>query len=101
MRKVRAWFVRLSGVFGNLFGKSRRDQELAAELESHLQMHIDDNISTGMSPTEARRRAIIKLGGVESTKESYRDRRSIPVLETLLLDIRFGLRMLRRNPGFA
>ncbi len=69
MRRVRAWFIRITGIFG----KSQRDQELSAELESHLQLHIDDNVRAGMSPQEARRRAIIKLGGVESTKESYRD----------------------------
>ena len=97
MRRLRAWFVRLAGIFG----KSKRDQELSAELESHLQLHIDDNIRAGMTPQEARRRAIIKLGGIESTKENYRDRRSIPIVETLFQDVRFGLRMLRRNPGFA
>src|ERR1039457_1143725 len=101
MRRVRAWFVRIAGVFGNLFNKSQREQDLSAELESHLQMHIDDNVRAGMSPQEARRRAIIKLGGVESTKESYRERRSIPLIETTLQDVPFGLRMLRRNPGFA
>jgi putative ABC transport system permease protein len=97
MRRVRAWLVRFAGIFG----KSKRDRELSAELESHLQLHIDDNLRAGMTPEEARRRAIIKLGGIESTKENYRERRSIPMIETLLQDVRFGLRILRRNPGFA
>jgi macrolide transport system ATP-binding/permease protein len=97
MRRVRAWFIRITGIFN----KSKRDRELSAELESHLQLHIDDNLRAGMSPQEARRRAVIKLGGIESTKEIYRDRRSIPIIETLVQDVRFGLRMLRRNPGFA
>jgi putative ABC transport system permease protein len=97
MRPLRAWLIRLAG----LFGKRRRERELAEELESHLQMHIEDNLRSGMTPEEARRQALIKLGGLEQTKEIYRDRRGLPFLETLFQDLRYGLRQLRRNPGFT
>jgi hypothetical protein len=97
MRRLRALLIRLAG----LFRKERQEREVSSELESHLQLHIEDNLRAGMSPTEARRSALIKLGGVEQTKESYRERRGLPVLETLAQDIRFSVRTLGRNPGFT
>ncbi|HEX5603040.1 MAG TPA: ABC transporter permease, partial [Pyrinomonadaceae bacterium] len=95
--KLRAWLLRFKG----LFLKDARERELADELESHLQMHIDDNIRAGMSPQEARRVAVMKLGGVDQTKEAYRDRATIPFLESAVQDLRFTLRQLRKNPAFT
>ena len=87
--------------FGGLFNKQRKDRELDEEIESHVQMHIEDNLRLGMTAEEARRQAMIQLGGIESTKEAYRDQRGLPILETLWQDVRFGTRMLSNNPGFT
>jgi putative ABC transport system permease protein len=97
MRGLRAWCLR----FIALFRTEQRDHELAEELESHIQMHIEDNLRSGMNPAEARRQALINLGGIEQTKENYRDRRGIRWFETLLQDLRFGVHVLRKNPGFT
>ena len=97
MKSARAWLLRLFGVFAS--GRSERD--LSAELQSHLQLHIDDNIRAGMTPAEARRRALMALGGVEQTKERYRDRRGLPRLESFIRDLRYGARTLSKSRGFA
>src|ERR1035437_10386033 len=97
MRRLRAWCVRL----WSLFGKDRRDGEFAEELESHLQMHCEDAQRAGLTPAEARRQALIKLGGIEPVKEIYRDRRGVPWLETLARDFGYAIRMMRRAPGFT
>ena len=97
MRLVRVLLFRLGG----LFRKERKEREFAAEMESHLAMHVEDNLRAGMNLEEARRQALIKLGGIEQTKENYRERRGIPFLETALQDLRYGARMLLKNPGFT
>src|SRR4029077_13434994 len=97
MNRLRGWLLRLAG----LFHKDQRDAEFSSELESHLQMHIDENLRAGMSALEARRKALIKLGGIEQTKVLVRERRGLPMVEVLLQDLRFAGRTLRRNPGFT
>ncbi|HEU0252650.1 MAG TPA: ABC transporter permease, partial [Pyrinomonadaceae bacterium] len=97
MRKLRAWLLRFKG----LFQKDARERDLADEIESHLQMHVDDNIRAGMSAEEARRVAVMKLGGIDQAKEAYRDRATIPFLESVVQDLRFTVRQLRKNPAFS
>jgi predicted permease len=95
MTRIRATLMRLGG----LFGGARRDRDFGDELESHVQMQIDDNLRAGMTPDEARRQALVRFGGVESVKETYRDRRGIPLVETTLRDVRYAVRTLRRTRG--
>lgn len=97
MRQLRALWMRLSGTMG---GK-RLDEEFSAELESHLQMHVEDKLRSGMTREEARRDALMTLGGLEQAQEAYRERKGLPWLETFGHDVRFGLRILRKHPGFT
>ncbi|MBO0863072.1 MAG: ABC transporter permease [Chloracidobacterium sp.] len=97
MTWIRVFWRRLRG----LFLKRKLEQELEDEIRAHLEMQIDDNLKEGMSPDEARYAALRKFGGVERVKEEYRDRLSLAAVETAFQDLRYGLRMLRRNPGFT
>ena len=97
MRRLRVAFARLIG----LVTRGRHEQAFDDELDSHLQMHIDDNLRAGLGPEEARRRALLKLGGVESTRQAYRERSSVPMLEHFGQDLRFALRQLAKTPGFT
>jgi predicted permease len=81
--------------------KEQMERELSEELASHLEMHVADNLRAGMTREEARRNALIKLGGVEQTKEAYRERHAWRLLESLKQDLRFAARMFTKNPGFT
>src|SRR5580704_10775631 len=97
MKSLRALAARFIG----MFSKNRREDDFSAELESHLQMQVDDNVRAGMNPDEARRAALMKLGGLEQTKQSYRERGTLPLLDNLLHDLRYTRRQWRKNPAFV
>ena len=95
MTSLRIFLSKLRG----LFLKQKLEQEMSDEIEAHLEMQIEDHLRQGMSPEEARYLALRKFGGVEQVKEIYRERRSLTFVETLLRDLTYGLRMMRRSPG--
>src|SRR5689334_10532133 len=97
MRALRALLIRVAAIFH----RRADERELDAELQAHLELHIADNVRSGVAPDEARRQALIALGGMEPTKERYRQRRRIRLLEELVHDFRFAGRRLSHDRGFA
>src|ERR1700719_2768424 len=93
----RVFLERLAG----LFRGRRLEEDLAAEVRSHLELAVETNLRRGMSAEKARSEARRSFGGLEQTKELYREQRGLPMIESTLQDLRFGLRMLVRSPGFS
>jgi predicted permease len=79
----------------------RGEREFAEELQAHIDLDIADGVRAGLSPDEARRQALIRIAGAEQTRQTYRERATLPWMEDLLRDLRFGLRSMVRNPGFT
>lgn len=84
-----------------LFGSGKLDEDLDEELRAHIDLAVEENVRRGMTAQEARTTALREFGGVTQTKERYRVQRGMPFLETLVQDVCFALRQLRRSPGFA
>ena len=95
------WFHLIVSRIAALFRPRPLDSDFEQEMESHLLLLVEENLRRGMSPAEARREARMRLGGLESLKDQHREVRSLPFFETLLQDLRYTVRTLRRDAGFA
>jgi hypothetical protein len=94
---LRRFVTRLS----NLATRRSADQRLQEEIAEHLAFQTEENLRAGMSPAEARRQAALKFGPAEAIRERHHDEQSLPLIENLLFDLRYSVRMLLRSPGFS
>lgn len=97
MHQLRSLFIRLFA----LLRPGTAESDFRAELESHIAMHTADGVRAGLSEEEARRQALIRLGGAEQTAQTHREGRILPLIESIIQDVRFGVRQLRKAPGFG
>jgi predicted permease len=95
MRKIRAMLNRIRG----LWHRSSGEAEFSAELEAHISMHVDDGVRSGLDAEEARRRALILLGGAEQVRQAHRERNGLPWLENLARDLRYAVRTMAKHPA--
>src|SRR5213078_3712805 len=97
MPRFRAWLSRLVG----LFQRNKRDEEMNAEMQAHLELLTQRKIAEAMEPGAARTAALREFGGLEQIKEAAREERVWLSADQFWQDLRFGARMLRRTPGFS
>ena len=97
MRKLRALWIRLWGMVCH----SHSDDEFSAELEAHIAMQVEDGVRSGLSEEQARRRALMQLGGVEQAKQARRDGRTLPWVENFGRDLKYAVRMLAKQPAIT
>lgn len=97
MKALRRFFARLS----KLAAGHHDDRRLRDEMAQHLAQQTADNLRAGMSTAEAHRQAVLKFGAVDAIREEYHSEQSLPLIENLLFDLRYAVRMLLRSPGFS
>ena len=95
------WIRILTSRCAGFFSRTRLDNDLDEELQSHIAFAIDENLEQGMSQQQARTAALRRFGGVTQTREQYRAQRGLPFLEAIWHDLKFGVRHLRKSPGFT
>ena len=95
------FWLRIKTAGSNLLHKDKLESDLDAEIREYVDALAEEKIASGMSPSEAHRSALSEMGGLEQVKQAVREDRTGTSIELLWQDVRYGMRMLRRNPSFT
>src|SRR5215467_8633034 len=98
---IEQWLYSLPARWRSFFYPHQVDQEMQEELRQHLEEQVKENIAHGMAPDEARRSAVLRLGGITQVEQQCRDARGGSLGEDLVQDLGYGVRQLLRSPGFS